>query len=287
MKQKETKQELLPYKPKMRVQLLTEEGAVLSDRLVDQAIELAAGPKVKHDAGIKIEFVASSKQEIDLVKNYLDILKGELPFIEKQGKGRPGNTSNKEVNSPREEILQEVETLINAGKNQDQVIKYLRELGFVFMLTEDFLNYFPGFEFKDKDTGTPNDNGQYLNSLSWMVRRVKFSKDPKTDKYDPQIIFGFSMIKERSSKVSVYLYKERKKPLKVEVPKKNALAFNNTEMTKFPTYMREDERLKFSTETRALLTNESKKASKFYLRWYSDVIYPNGIKENIAEAIKR
>lgn len=37
--------------------------------------------------------------------------------------------------------------MVEEGKSQQEIIKYLRELGFIFILTEDFLYHFPGFEF--------------------------------------------------------------------------------------------------------------------------------------------
>ena len=188
--------------------------------------------------------------------------------------------------SPREDILAEVENMAKEGKNQSEVIKYLRELGFVFILTEDFKYYFPDFEFNTKDIGTPHHNGQYLHSLSWMVRCIRRGKDPKTDKFDPMIIFGFSILEGPSKKVVPYLYKERKAPIKIKESKK-VLSFSSVEFTKLPTYMNEQERLKFSFEQRQLLLNKDKKPSKFFLRWVNDVTFPDSIKEQMKEAIQR
>lgn len=275
------------FKPKIRVQAMDEDGIVLNDRLVDQYIEFLNGPKESHKGPLRVEVTLMNKEDVNSFKAYLDKLVGDLPIKKITGRGRPANNATEEMNSPREDILQDVEKLISEGKDQDQVIKYLRDLGFVFLLTEDFLWYFPNFQFRGGDIGTKTDNGQYPSSYSWMVRCIKRSKDPKTDKYDPQIIFGFQIMGERSSKVIPYLYKERKKPFRVEIPKKNALSFNNTEMTKFPKYMREDERLKFSTEMRQLMVNSEKKPSKFFHRWFPDVIFPTALQEKMAEVRSR
>lgn len=51
--------------------------------------------------------------------------------------------------------------------------------------------------------------------------------------------------------------------------------------------MLEEERIKFSTEQRQLLLNPEKKPSKFFMRWYRDVIFPDSIKDKIEEAINR
>ena len=176
--------------------------------------------------------------------------------------------------------------MVKDGANQPQVIKYLRDLGFVFILTEDLLYYFPDFPFKSKDIGTPTDTGQYPESYSWCIRRIRKGKDPKTDKYDPMIMFGFKIINGPSRKVIPYLYKERKDILKI-IPPKKALSFSEVEFTKYPKYMTAEERLKFSTEIRQLILTKDKKPSKFFLRWYRDVEFPDSIKEQIKEAISR
>lgn len=263
--------EEINFKPKMRISLLDHNGAILSDRLVDAYTEMSAGPKNTHTGPIRIELTLTSKNDIEGAKTYLDQLSGALPLREPGSKGRP-NGAPKEVESPREDILIEVEKMVNEGKNQDDIIKYLRGLGFVFILTEDFFNYFPDFPFDKKDIGEPTDNKQYLESLSWMTRCIKRAKTPQADKFDPMILFGFSILKGQSNKVVPYLYRERKKPLRVKPGK--ALTFNKVEFSKMPKYMVEYERLKFSTELRALTLDPNKAPSKFFLRWAPEVEIP-------------
>ncbi len=95
-----------------------------------------------------------NKQDIDNFKEYLDRLSGTLPAkAPNVGRGRPAGSTTKELESPREDILADVEKMIEEGKSQQDIIKYLRGLGFVFILTEDFLFHFPGFEFNKKDVG--------------------------------------------------------------------------------------------------------------------------------------
>ena len=284
---KTEEKEDIVFKPKLRIQLLDDRGVTQSDRLVDQYIEFTTGPKVRHDGPIRLEVTLMSQADITGLSQYLETLRSKLPIKEVGTRGRKPINAVTEINSPREEIVAEVEKLIEKGSNQDDIIKYLRSLGFVFLLTEDFLWYFNQFKFKSRDIGEPNSSGQYLESYSWMVRRLKMGKDPKTDKYDPQIIFGFQMIGERTAKFVYYLYKERKKPLSAELPKKTAISFSNTEMTKFPKYMIEEERMRFTTEVRQLLTNDSRKPSKFFLRWVSDVEFPQELKAKVDEALTR
>lgn len=275
------------YKPKLRITTLSENGTPLLDRLVDAYTEMNTGPKIQHNGPIRLEVTLTNQQDITNFKEYIDRLVGNLPIkAPTAGRGRPSGTVTKELESPREDILMEVEKMVNDGKSQQDIIKYLRELGFVFILTEDFLFHFPNFEFDKKDVGEATDNKQYPNSFSWMSRCIKRAKDPKSDKFDPMIIFGFSILNGPSKKIVPYLYKERKKPLKAQMGKK-VLSFSQAEFTKLPKYMLEEERIKFSTEQRQLLMNPEKKPSKFFLRWYKDAIFPDSIKEKMEEVINR
>lgn len=274
----------ITFKPKMRISLLDHNGAILSDRLVDAYTEMTAGPKNTHNGPIRVEFTLTSKNDIESAKTYMDQLSGTLPLREPGSKGRP-SAAPKEIDSPREDILTEVEKMVNEGKNQDDIIKYLRGLGFVFLLTEDFLSYFSDFNFEKKDIGDPTDNHQFLNSLSWMVRCIKRAKTPSSDKFDPMIIFGFSIQGGPSKKVVPYLYKERKKPLRVKPGK--ALTFNRVEFSKFPSYVLEAERLKFSMEMRTLMLQPDKQPSKFFLRWASEVKVPDGTYEKLKDRVPK
>lgn len=274
------------YKPKLRITLLSENGCPVSDRLVDAYPELNMGPKIQHNGPIRVECTFQNKQDIEQFKNYLDILSGSLPIKVSTGRGRPGANTVKELESPREEILAEVTRMIEHSSNQKEITKYLRGLGFVFILTEEFKMHFKDFEFNPKDVGQPTDNGQYPNSLSWMVRRIKEAKDPRADKFDPQIIFGFSIINGPSKKIVPYLYKERQSPLKAK-PVEKALSFSKVGFTKYPVYMTEEERFKFSLEIRQLLNNPEKKPSKFFMRWLKDVKFPDNIADKMSEIVSK
>lgn len=276
------------FKPKLRITLLEDNGAVIQDRLVDATTEYYAGPKIQHSGPIRIETTLTNTQDIESFKKYLDQLTGVLPIkAPSAGRGRPSMANQANTESPREDIIEGVKKLALEGKNQTEVIEYLRKLGFVFILAEDLLYYFPDLldSFKHKDLGDPTDNKQYPNSLAWMVRCIRRAKDPRTDKFDPMIFFGFN-IQKPSRKVVPYLYKERQEPIKVDTGKK-VLSFNTVEFTKLPVYMREDERLKFSVEQRQLLLNPDKKPSKFFLRWVKDAKFPDSIQPKIEEILSR
>lgn len=276
------------FKPKIRITLLEDNGAVIQDRLVDATTEYYAGPKIQHSGPIRIETTLTNTQDIESFKKYLDQLTGTLPIkAPSAGRGRPSMANQANTESPREDIIEEVKKLASEGKNQTEVIEYLRKLGFVFMLAEDLLYYFPDLldSFKHKDIGDPTDNKQYPNSLAWMVRCIRRAKDPRTDKFDPMIFFGFN-IQKPSRRVVPYLYKERQEPIKIDTGKK-VLSFNTVEFTKLPVYMQEQERLKFSVEQRQLLLNPDKKPSKFFLRWVKDAKFPDSLKPKIEEILSR
>ena len=277
-KPKDTQQ---TFKPKLRVTTLEDNGAIISDRLVDATSEFYSGPKIQHKGPIRIEVTLTNSGDINSFKEYLDRLVGNLPVkAPSAGRGRPSSSQVVLTESPREDILLNVENMVKDGKTQDEIIKYLRELGFVFLLTEDFLHYFEGFPFDIKDIGNPTDNNQYLDSMSWMVRCIKRAKDPQADKFDPMILFGFNILREKSKKIVPYLYKERKNPLRASLGKAK-LSFSAVEFTKFPKYQLEEERLKWSAEMRALLANPEKKPSKFFTRWASDILLPETTYEKL------
>lgn len=276
------------FKPKLRITLLEDNGAVIQDRLVDATTEYYAGPKIQHSGPIRIETTITNTQDIESFKKYLDQLTGTLPIkAPSAGRGRPSMANQANTESPREDIIEGVKRMASEGKNQTEVIEYLRKLGFVFILAEDLLYYFPDLKdyFKHKDLGDPTDNKQYPNSLAWMVRCIRRAKDPRTDKFDPMIFFGFN-IQKPSRRVVPYLYKERQEPIKVDTGKK-VLSFNTVEFTKLPVYMQENERLKFSVEQRQLLLNPDKKPSKFFLRWVKDAKFPDSLQPKIEEILTR
>lgn len=265
-------------KPKIRITLLDNNLAPLSDRLVDQGIEFMQGPKDKHEGPVKIEFILETKNDAIALKKYIDQLSEGKPEKEVSSRGRPTNT--KELSSPREDILLEVENMAKEGKTQEDIIKHLRSLGFLFLLTEDLLRYFPDFPFQIRDIGQEK-HGQYPDSYHWLLRCTKFAKDPRADKFDPMLLFGFKFGK--SKRIIPYLFRNRSNKIKADQDSNNPVAFNQIqELTKFPHYQTEEERLKWQTEMRQLISNHDKKPSKFFLRWASEVILSKDNAKNLS-----
>lgn len=250
-------------KKSVRIQLFDEQG-MISDRLVTQTTEFYTGPKEAHDGEMRIEFTITEKKDAIDAVNYLNTLIGNLP-IKTIGKG-PGRTKQ-EVNNDDNfsaDKKQLALDLIEANKdNQDSLIKSLREHGFIFV-TSDYLKFFvpEGYAIKEL----------HLAKYQWLIRRTKVAKDPKNDKYDPQILFGINIMdKKRSDRVILYTYGELVDRFKVPIPSKKPLTMAKTNLIRYPHYMTEDERLKWGTEHRLLFSDSKKKASKFYMRWFPDI----------------
>lgn len=249
----------------IRIQTFSKEGFLESDRMVKQFPEFYAGPKGVHNGPLRIEFTMVDQDDINGAIEYLKRICGDLPL---KVKGDKTTTTRKASGIDTDDQFQDdkkiiVEELLSRNKNnQDNVIKELREMGFVFV-TGDFLKFVIPGTYKIKDI--------HRDQYQWLVRRIKEAKDPKNDKYDPQILIGLKILNKRSDRVLTYLYGELNSKESIPVPKKNPMKASKTNLLKFPTYMKEDERLKFGQEHRLLFNNPERKPSKFYMRWYKDV----------------
>ena len=232
------------------------------DRLVAMDTELKSGPKEPHSGPIKLEILLSSEEELDLFLNsYLPKLSGRLPIVSKVKPPKAGDNLDDDPDS-RSKIVDHISS--EEIGNQTEAVSYLRSLGFVFV-TEDYM--------KDLGILTDVQMGIFLklsnNGYTFMVLRVKRSKtDPMLDKYDPKILFGFNLNEVLPIKC---IFFDELFSLDKSVSEKKIKA--KTEFAKFPPYMVEEERFKFSKELRLLRDNDEKQPSKFFLRWYNDVSF--------------
>lgn len=238
---------------KLRIQLFDEEGRLVDDRTVSQNPEISSGPKISHEGIFRIEFTLDCKDDVEKVKIYLDQFIGNLPLGSKSKRKK----KVKDFMDPdrREELLEEI---IKAAEDQDKLIEFLREQGFRFMMT-DFLETFdfPGLVIKDR----------HKEKYQWMLGCSKYAKNPKSDKYDPMLIFGIQLLSEQDEKIVVYLNGEYYKSYKVPVPTKPKEVFKKTTMTQFPHYMTEEERERFRRELRKYENDNEISLSKFFKRW--------------------
>lgn len=236
---------------KLRIQYFDKEGRMIQDRMVSQDPEFNAGPKITHKGPMRIEFSLETKEDIERCKVYLDQVIGVLPVLKKKQKVKPEMLTGND----REKFLEGV--LENALEDQDKLIQFLRDNGFVFIMW-DFLKMFD-FPLNIKE--------KHQDDYQWMIRLLRRAKDPKADKYDPMLLFGIKLLDKRDPKIVIYLDGEFKTIKKVPLPEKPRETFKKSGMMKFPHYMTEEEREKFRREFRQYKDSPEKKISKFYLRW--------------------
>lgn len=260
------------FKPKMRVKLLDKQGIVLQDRLVDQGIEFMSGPQVKHKGPLTLEFTLKDQGDVVKLKEYIERLTGDLPIMPRKVYAKKGAAPDLELYDaePLKELVLEIE---QKCKDQQQVINYLRERNFT-ILTPDFLSdYKLPIQLEDKD-----------KKYQYLVRQLKEAKDPKADKYDPQLAVGVKLIGDKIEKVKIYLYGKFHKALSLPWPKETKINFKKIIFTVFPHYMVYEERTKWGLEQRKLLQNPKAKPSKFFLRWEKSILETNPHLKPISES---
>lgn len=240
----------------MRVKTLTPNLVVMGDRLVDQTTEFNLGPPEKHKGPLCIEVTLRDKDDLSNLKKYLDKLLGDLPLPEK--KAKKGSLPEMDV-EPIKEMLEEIKVKC---KTQDEVIKYLRERNFKFV-TAQFL--------EDRDIKV-DINAKVPDDYQFMIRLLKEGKDPKADKYDPQLLMGFKFLGETKGKfIRPYLYGRKEEVINLPWAKKSDINFKKVAAIKYPHYMNQEERDKYSLELRKMKLNPELKPSKFFLRWKEPV----------------
>lgn len=265
-------------KKNVRIQLFNKDG-IVSDRMVTQATEFYLGPKEIQESEFRIEFTITEKSDAEGAITYLKQLMGDLPIKTVKGKpGRKESTNDNDENFAADKN-QFISDLLNENAgNQDALIKALRDVGYVFV-TSDYLKMILPESYKLKAV--------HLDNYEWLIRRTKLAKDIKNDKYDPQILVGVKIMNGRSDNTLVYTYGEFSSRFKIPVPEKKQLKLSKTNLIKFPHYMEEDERLKWGNEHRALFNITEKKPSKFYMRWFKDVVVGDELRITLEDLNER
>jgi len=242
---------------KLRIQLYDKDFNQISDRLVEQDIEFAKGPKSSHNGPLRLDACLYTQEDTNLYIAYLNRLTGLLPLETTKPKKLKALNSEEDTEGFREDIVKQLQVV----KTQEEAIKLLRSLNFVFMTYE---------ELQDREyvsqiiPGTPGHG--------FMIRMVKESKNPLTHKYDPILKVAFNIGKAKEDYFYIWLFDEM---LKVKVPWKDEekMTFKKTEMSKFPPFMILEEREKFRTELYLLRKDEEREPSKFFLRWMREVTF--------------
>jgi len=259
----------MQLKKNILIQLFDSTG-MISERMVQQGPEFYNGPKEKHKGPMRISFTVEDQEDVIGVMGYLEQLALQAPLKSNKSATRVSkDTSEVDLDNSLEVVLEEA---IKAAKgDQDKFIQHLRGLDFVFLDSAGLKLKIPeSYSIKKR----------HLESYQWLIRISKIAKDPRNDKYDPQLLIGISIFEERVEKMVVYLYGEMYKTLKIALPAKKAMDYTKTNLIKYPHYMNEDERFKWGVEHRLLFNDPNKPMSKFYRRWVKDVKVGDELKLN-------
>lgn len=245
----------------MRIQVFSPEGNLEDDRLVSQDPEVYKGPiKAYEGRALRIEVTLTNKDDTEKVIGYIQKLTGGLPLTSKEIK----KLKNIDImaETPREEIWLDAKAKCT---DQASLITYLRDkYGFRFVSFE----FVKAMELK---IGLTDELSELYTP---MLRCVKLAKDPKNDKYDPQIAICFRLFGKPIDKVLIFINGE--KYGKADIPYKSNVKVNlkKLEAMKFPQFMTYDEREKFRREHRLYMEKPETEVSKFYLRWKEYVEIP-------------
>ena len=242
---------------KMRQQLFDADFNQLEDRLIAQDTELYKGPKSPHKGPIKIEVCLFEQEDVTNFITYLGKLVGNLP-IEAKVKS-PKKQAGDDTSGIHDTIIEKVKNAAQNG-HQDDVLRILRELGFVCITTDDLR------------AATDTKITKEEEKLQWMVRLLREAKNPINNKYDTTVLYGFQLMGE---KVPTFLAIEFNRTIPVECPWKSDKAYNfkKLNLSKFHPAMVEEERLKFSQELakyRKLIKDGEKlpeAPTKLFRRW--------------------
>lgn len=259
---------------KMRVQLYDSIMNQIEDRLIQQDVELRKGPGRNHEGPMKLEFCVFERGDVEAIKTYLDQISGKIPLESKTPKTYKSRKASTQYDSDAESWRKEMVEKILDMERQDDMIAHLRESGFIFV-THDHLKDAGIFSFENLNAG--------LSNFQWMIKLLKEAKNPVNNKYDPTLLVGFLLLGEKAETGYIIHHGELttfKKPWRSI----NKVTFKKTEMAKFPHYMTAEEREKFRIELYKHRKDPELKFSKFFRRWYKDVIFRE--KDEWAEKIE-
>jgi len=242
---------------KMRIKLYSEKGALLSDRLCEQNIEVKViGPKEVHKGPLSLEINLFTQEDTDNIINYIQRLKGILPLKSKQVKITKGQV----ILDDKEPLEDLMNSAIKANPYQEDLINFLREHNFRFITSDVITEVVP--ELSELLKLKP----KHLK-YQYLIRIVKEAKDPVKDKYDHRLIFGVKLIGKKIDTIVVYLFGKFKFKKTIPWKKINTNNFKKVEqMTVFPPHLDYADRKKWRAEHRKVQTNPNHKASKFYTK---------------------
>lgn len=251
-------------KPKIRIQLREDNGAVISDRLVDQTTELAIGPKEVHKGPITIEFTAFNSDDIDRVVLYIQKLKELVPLTLKPARRSSTTSKTKFTLNAYKELVKEVKS----KPTMEKVIDHLDLLDFRWLHTQ----YFEELERFGKGDYSYITKGKY-KGLQWLTRKVRTAVNPIHDQYDLRLIFGIDLLQKNTNRIVVFFDGKHKGSLKKDWPdRKHNMKVKKIPLV-FPTHMSIEDRKKWRAIHRKV--KEGRKVNmadeNFYYRYRHEI----------------
>lgn len=257
----------MAYKPKMRIIGRDENGSIVNDRLVDQAIELSQGCKEKFNGPVTLEVTLGHKDTLPALIEYLRQLNGAIPLSEKTTTYIPKSKTVIMAHDAYQQFIRE----LGEFKDQEKLIEYLRSFGFNFYTNQHL-----------EDLGIKINLKEKHDRYQFMVKRVKATKDPLTEKLDTHVVVGIKVIGNHFDKVHVYYRNPEMEQedtlvyhslIRMPWPENHTINFKKAKIGwKFPKHMGMEDRKKWRKEQAMLERYPERKASKFYDRWKPDVI---------------
>lgn len=258
---------------KMRIQMFSPDNhLMISDRLIEQKLELLKGPDHVSKGPFGLEITLFSKGEVDMLVDYLKRLKGDLPIEAPGTKVKKDKTIDKMLKD-KEPLLDLLKVVKAKGTSQEKIIELLREWKFKFITADVILDMQQNDpQIKEQITLREKD---IEKGYQYMVRQIKEAKEPMNDKYDFRLVFGIKIVGDKVSLIPVYLWGKWEETLKVSWEKIKAMNFKKVEKVYiFPEFMDYDDRRKWRKEHRAKITwdkNPNKtnefETSKFYQKF--------------------
>lgn len=252
---------------KLRITLYsnTENPQVISDRLVEQKLELTSGPKATHSGPLSLEINLATVEDIDSVVLYLQKLKGSLPLETAIAKKKAVKVDQFQDDNTLEDLLEKLKSF----ETQEELISYLRECNFRALSPNHISDI--TMDMPEK----PIVIKEKHSNLVFFARLAKEAKDPRNDKWDFRLAVGIDLNAKESNKVIYYLWGKSHSKADIKGGKEGLRTYKPKEFTMtFPEFMDYEMRTKFRQEHRkwATATNygqnpENYELSKFYRKW--------------------
>jgi hypothetical protein len=234
---------------KIRIQTFDPEFSQIEDRLIGQDLELRSGPKIVHEGPLKVEVCLFQQEDVQLFKDYLDRLMGNLPLEAKKTRGRKIKMGSPTFNEDFIESFKEVSSV-------DEFNTLLEKTGFVATSTQ---------LLRDLEIPISIPEDIDMPKYRLLIRMLKKAKNPLNNKYDPTLII--LVPRKKGEDVLLIYHGEIEVTQSIDKVSSSKVRVAKSLMTSFPPFMTQDERNKFRVEKEKLDKNPEAKPSRFYARW--------------------